>query len=233
MGSDRFYPEEAPVHRVERRRLLDGRAPGDGRRVPSLREGHRPRHRRREDAERRPTTPTPTLTCWCPGRSCSRPRADPSPSTTGRDWWAWMPGAAWRHPEGPGSNLGGRDRHPVVHVAYADAVAYADGRARSCRRRPSGSARRAAGSTARRSPGATTPLRRASTMANTWQGEFPWQNLALDGYARHVAGEALPAERLRPLRRGRQRLGVDRGLVHAAATPVTPTSPVVCRATRG
>ena len=40
-------------------------------------------------------------------------------------WWRYQPGASWRHPEGPGSTIAGRERHPVVHVAYADAAAYA------------------------------------------------------------------------------------------------------------
>ncbi len=40
-------------------------------------------------------------------------------------WWAWMPGADWRHPEGPGSTIEGREDHPVVHVAWEDASAYA------------------------------------------------------------------------------------------------------------
>jgi formylglycine-generating enzyme required for sulfatase activity len=41
------------------------------------------------------------------------------------NWWRYVPGANWRHPEGPGSSLAGRERHPVVHVAYEDAEAYA------------------------------------------------------------------------------------------------------------
>ncbi|MBK6485864.1 MAG: formylglycine-generating enzyme family protein [Gemmatimonadetes bacterium] len=40
-------------------------------------------------------------------------------------WWRWVPGASWRHPQGPGSDLTGRERHPVVQVAWEDAVAYA------------------------------------------------------------------------------------------------------------
>ena len=56
------------------------------------------------------------------------------------------------------------------------------GRARSCRPRPSGSARRAAGWRARSSRGATRSRPRGRLMANTWQGEFPWQNLRADGY---------------------------------------------------
>ena len=41
------------------------------------------------------------------------------------NWWTWTPDADWRHPEGPGSTLHGRERHPVVHVAFPDAEAYA------------------------------------------------------------------------------------------------------------
>jgi formylglycine-generating enzyme required for sulfatase activity len=40
-------------------------------------------------------------------------------------WWHWVPGADWRHPEGPGSDLAGRGQHPVVQVAYEDAEAFA------------------------------------------------------------------------------------------------------------
>ena len=56
------------------------------------------------------------------------------------------------------------------------------GPARSCRPRPSGSSPRAAGSTAPSSAGATSSRPAASRMANTWQGEFPWQNLLEDGF---------------------------------------------------
>jgi formylglycine-generating enzyme len=41
------------------------------------------------------------------------------------NWWAYVPGANWRHPDGPRSTLHGRERHPVVHVAYGDVAAYA------------------------------------------------------------------------------------------------------------
>ena len=57
--------------------------------------------------------------------------------------------------------------------------------------------------------GATSSRPTGRMMANTWQGEFPWQNLQLDGYEGTSPVELVPAQRLRPLRHGRQRLGVD------------------------
>jgi formylglycine-generating enzyme required for sulfatase activity len=41
------------------------------------------------------------------------------------NWWTYVQGANWRHPEGPGSNIKGREKHPVVHVTFEDALAYA------------------------------------------------------------------------------------------------------------
>ena len=43
-------------------------------------------------------------------------------------WWQYVSGANWRQPNGPGSSLAGRENHPVVHVAYEDALAYANWR---------------------------------------------------------------------------------------------------------
>ena len=99
-----------------------------------------------------------------------------------RNWWAYVPGAQWRHPEGPESTLHGRERHPVTHVAYEDAAAYA---AWAGKELPSEAEWEfaARGGLA----GATYTwgdefAPRGRMMANTWQGEFPWQNLLEDRY---------------------------------------------------
>ena len=60
-----------------------------------------------------------------PGSLVFRPTPGPVPLDDFRNWWSWTPGADWRHPEGPGSNVGGRERHPVTHVSFFDATAYA------------------------------------------------------------------------------------------------------------
>jgi sulfatase modifying factor 1 len=98
------------------------------------------------------------------------------------NWWTYVPGADWRHPQGPGSSIKKRPDHPVVHVAWEDVEAYAQWAGRQL---PS----EAEWEFAARGglDGATyawgdelTPEGR--WMANTWQGEFPVENLNQDGF---------------------------------------------------
>jgi formylglycine-generating enzyme required for sulfatase activity len=102
--------------------------------------------------------------------------------TDHRAWWAYVPGASWLHPEGPGSNLNGRDRHPVVHVAYEDAEAYVRwaGKALPTEAEWEFAARGGLESAVYVWGNEFAPGGRV--MANTWQGRFPWENLATDGY---------------------------------------------------
>jgi formylglycine-generating enzyme required for sulfatase activity len=108
-------------------------------------------------------------------------------------WWRFLKGADWRHPYGPKSNIAGLDNHPAVHVAYRDAHAYARwaGKELPTEAEWEFAARGGLDGTEFAWGDEFNPGGRH--MANTWQGEFPGENLALDGFARTAPVTAFPA----------------------------------------
>jgi formylglycine-generating enzyme len=98
------------------------------------------------------------------------------------NWWTYITGANWRHPEGPESTIEDRGQHPVVHVAYEDALAYAKwvGKELSTEAEWEFAARGGLEGAVYAWGEEFTPG--GKSMANTWQGEFPWQNLRADGF---------------------------------------------------
>ncbi len=109
------------------------------------------------------------------------------------DWWRFVPGASWRHPEGPRSELRGREDHPVVHVAYEDAVAYAKW---AGKRLPTEAEYEfaARGGLDRKRYAWGDELRPGGRwVANIFQGRFPVRNRAEDGYVGTSPVEAFPA----------------------------------------
>jgi formylglycine-generating enzyme len=98
------------------------------------------------------------------------------------NWWDWKAGADWRHPEGPGSSLHGREPHPVVHVTYSDAESYAAWARKQLPTESEWEFAARGGLDGAEYAWGDEFMPRGKAMANTWQGEFPYENLLLDGH---------------------------------------------------
>ncbi|HUK35401.1 MAG TPA: formylglycine-generating enzyme family protein, partial [Vicinamibacterales bacterium] len=99
-------------------------------------------------------------------------------------WWHWVRGADWRHPLGPQSSLDGLEQHPVVHVTFSDAEAYARWEGKELPTEAEWEFAARGGLDGAVYAWGEQRLPGDRHLANTWQGEFPWQNLAEDGYER-------------------------------------------------
>ncbi len=183
MGSTQFYPEEGPVRRVsvdgfwidehpvtvaEFRRFVDDT-------------GHVTLAEVAPSAADYPDADPELLVA---GSLVFRPTRGPIDLRDYRNWWHWTPGAFWRRPEGPESNVGGRERHPVVHISYADALAYAQWAGKSLPTEAEWERAARGGLDGKVFAWGDEFAPKGRIMANTWLGEFPWQNLTGDGGGR-------------------------------------------------
>ena len=98
-------------------------------------------------------------------------------------WWTYVKGANWRHPKGPQSNLTGREKYPVVEVAYPDALAYAKWAGKRLPTEAEWEFAARGGLAGKRYPWGDGFRPGGKWMANTHQGHFPNTDTGDDGYA--------------------------------------------------
>ncbi|MDH1574706.1 MULTISPECIES: formylglycine-generating enzyme family protein [Pseudomonas] len=188
-GSDRFYDEEGPPHAAKVSGFWVDRHPVTNAQFARFVAvtGYLTQAERGISSEADPTLPD---TLRVPGAMVFQ--QGPSVLDPG---WQFVPGASWRHPQGPGSDLAGLENHPVVQVTLEDAQAYARWAGRAL---PSEAqleyAMRGGLDDADFSWG-TTELPKGKLMANTWQGQFPYNNMAADGFTGTSPVGCFPANR--------------------------------------
>ncbi|GIG68737.1 formylglycine-generating enzyme family protein [Phytomonospora endophytica] len=193
MGSNEHYPEEAPAHRVRVSAFGIDRDPVTNRRFALFvaATGYRTVAERPLDPADFPGAPAENLVA---GSMVFTPTAGPVDLRHLSRWWTWRPGACWSRPEGSGSSIDGRGEHPVVQVAYEDAVAYA---AWAGARLPTEAEWELAARGGLDGAAFTWGERarpEGRVMANTWDGpDFPWRSTGESGWDRTSPVGSFPA----------------------------------------
>ena len=183
MGSNDFYPEERPSRRVHVESFTIDCFPVTNAEFRKFVEatGHVTVAERPIDPAQYPGA-DPQL--CVPGSAVFRPAPGPVDLADWSRWWAWTPGAFWGHPLGTHSSITASMDHPVVHVAYDDAEAYARWAGKRLPTEAEWEYAARGGLDGAIFTWGDEMMPGGQSMANTWQGEFPWQNLLLDGYER-------------------------------------------------
>lgn len=181
MGSDDFYPEEGPVREVAVAGFGIERSPVTVAQFAAFvaATGYLTVAERPLDPADYPEADPSLLV---PGSAVFQPTAGPVPLNDPRHWWAYVPGASWRYPGGPETDSAEIPDHPVTQVAYEDAEAYARWAGRELPSEAEWEYAARGGLDGCTYAWGEDPQPEGEPMANTWQGQFPWENSGARGW---------------------------------------------------
>ncbi len=191
MGSDRHYPEEAPAHPVTVGDFWIDRTPVTNKQFRKFVNdtGHVTFAELKPDAKDYPGALPHMLKA---GSLVFTPPQVPVDLRDWSQWWKFKFGANWRRPYGPRSSISGLDEHPVVHIAYRDAQAYTKWAGKELPTEAEWEFAARGGLDGAEFAWGEDFTPGGKHLANTWQGDFPRQNLAIDGYERTSPVTAFP-----------------------------------------
>jgi formylglycine-generating enzyme required for sulfatase activity len=191
MGSDKHYPEEAPAHRVSVDAFWIDKTPVTNRQFKEFvrATGHVTNAEIVPDPKDYPGALPHMLYA---GSLVFSPPTHPVDLRNWGQWWTFLAGANWRRPYGPKSNINVLDNYPLVHVAYADALAYAHWVGKDLPTEAEWEFAARGGLEEAEFAWGDELTPGGKHLANTWQGEFPHQNLCSDGFARTSPVNAFP-----------------------------------------
>jgi sulfatase modifying factor 1 len=192
MGSDNHYPEEAPAHKVKIDGFwMDRFLVTNGQFQKFIKAtGYVTFAERQANPDDYPGAKPELLQ---PSSIVFIQPEKPIDKNNHYNWWSYIPGANWRHPEGLGSSIKRREKHPVVHVAYEDVEAYAKWIGKELPTEAEWEFAARGGLDGKAFAWGDELYPKDKIMANTWQGEFPYENLCQDGYDRTSPIGAFPA----------------------------------------
>jgi sulfatase modifying factor 1 len=181
MGSDKFYPEEKPVHEVTVDAFYIDKHEVTNADYRKFVEdtGYVTIAERSLNPADYPGAQPEML---APGALVFKKASGPVNLNSYFNWWEWIPGTNWKHPQGPATSLRGIEDHPVVHIAFEDADAYAKWAGKELPTEAEWEFAARGGLDAMDYTWGNDDTQLSKPMANTWQGEFPYQNLLVDKY---------------------------------------------------